>query len=257
MLKVRHNRQRRARPRTQTFNRLIPNIITVGALCAGLTAVRFAIAEQWEFAMVAVVVAAILDALDGTIARLLKAASDFGAELDSLSDVIAFGVAPGLIIYFWSLSEIGGIGWAAGLFFAVCCALRLARFNSTLETRPRYANNFFTGVPAPGGALLALLPLLMSREFGDGFFRHPAVTGPWIVLIALLMVSQIPTYSLKRLRVPQRYFLPMLVLIGLLGAGLAGAPWHTLLIKVGKFYGVNNSPVVLPQQINWKHSLIY
>ena len=230
MLKGRHNRQRRARPRTQTFNRLIPNIITVGALCAGLTAVRFAIAEQWEFAMVAVVVAAIMDALDGTIARLLKAASDFGAELDSLSDVIAFGVAPGLIIYFWSLSEIGGIGWAAGLFFAVCCALRLARFNSTLETRPRYANNFFTGVPAPGGALLALLPLLMSREFGDGFFRHPAVTGPWIVLIALLMVSQIPTYSLKRLRVPQRYFLPMLVLIGLLGAGLAGAPWHTLLI---------------------------
>ena len=230
MLKGRHNRQRRARPRTQTFNRLFPNIITVGALCAGLTAVRFAIAEQWEFAMVAVVVAAILDALDGTIARLLKAASDFGAELDSLSDVIAFGVAPGLIIYFWSLSEIGGIGWAAGLFFAVCCALRLARFNSTLETRPRYANNFFTGVPAPGGALLALLPLLMSREFGDGFFRHPAVTGPWIVLIALLMVSQIPTYSLKRLRVPQRYFLPMLVLIGLLGAGLAGAPWHTLLI---------------------------
>ena len=230
MLKGRRNRQRRARPRTQTFNRLIPNIITVGALCAGLTAVRFAIAEQWEFAMVAVVVAAILDALDGTIARLLKAASNFGAELDSLSDVIAFGVAPGLIIYFWSLSEIGGIGWAAGLFFAVCCALRLARFNSTLETRPRYANNFFTGVPAPGGALLALLPLLMSREFGDGFFRHPAVTGPWIVLIALLMVSQIPTYSLKRLRVPQRYFLPMLVLIGLLGAGLAGAPWHTLLI---------------------------
>ena len=229
MLKGRHNRQRRARPRTQTFNRLIPNIITVGALCAGLTAVRFAIAEQWEFAMVAVVVAAILDALDGTIARLLKAASDFGAELDSLSDVIAFGVAPGLIIYFWSLSEIGGIGWAAGLFFAVCCALRLARFNSTLETRPRYANNFFTGVPAPGGALLApYCPT--SREFGDGFFRHPAVTGPWIVLIALLMVSQIPTYSLKRLRVPQRYFLPMLVLIGLLGAGLAGAPWHTLLI---------------------------
>ena len=122
MLKGRHNRQRRARPRTQTFNRLIPNIITVGALCAGLTAVRFAIAEQWEFAMVAVVVAAILDALDGTIARLLKAASNFGAELDSLSDVIAFGVAPGLIIYFWSLSEIGGIGWAAGLFF-VCVAL--------------------------------------------------------------------------------------------------------------------------------------
>jgi len=180
--------------------------------------------------MVAILVAAVLDALDGTIARLLKAASDFGAELDSLSDVIAFGVAPALIIYFWSLSNIGGFGWAAALFFAVCCALRLARFNSTLETRPPYAYNFFTGVPAPGGALLALLPLLVSQDFGDGFFRHPAVTGLWIVAMALLMVSQVPTYSLKQLRVPQRMVLPMLVLIGLLAAGLAGAPWLTLLV---------------------------
>ena len=228
MLKSRHKLQGKAR--SQTFNRLIPNIITVGALCAGLTAVRFAISEQWEFAMIAIVVAAILDALDGTIARLLKASSNFGAELDSLSDVIAFGVAPGLIIYFWTLSEIGGFGWAAGLFFVVCCALRLARFNSTLETRPRHGNDFFMGIPAPGGALLALLPILVSRELNVEFFQHPAVTGPWIVLIALLMVSQIPTYSLKRLRVPQRLFLPMLVLIGLLAAGLAGAPWHTLLI---------------------------
>ena len=228
MLKSRHKLQGKAR--SQTFNRLIPNIITVGALCAGLTAVRFAISEQWEFAMIAIVVAAILDALDGTIARLLKASSNFGAELDSLSDVIAFGVAPGLIIYFWSLSDIGGIGWAAGLFFVVCSALRLARFNSTLETRPRFANDFFMGVPAPGGALLALLPILISTELGFEFFQHPFVTGPWVVLIALLMVSQIPTFSLKRLRVPQRLFLPMLVLIGLLAAGLAGAPWHTLLI---------------------------
>jgi CDP-diacylglycerol--serine O-phosphatidyltransferase len=207
----------------------LPNIITVGAVCVGLTGVRFAIAEKWEFAMIAILLAAVLDALDGTIARLLKAATDFGAELDSLSDVVAFGVAPALIIYLWSLSTIGGFGWAAALFFAVCCALRLARFNSTLETRPSYASNFFTGVPAPGGALLALLPLLVSRDFGDGFFRHPAVTGLWIVAMALLMVSQVPTYSLKQLRVPQRMVLPMLVLIGLLAAGLAGAPWLTLI----------------------------
>ena len=222
--------RRRQRPTAQTFNRLVPNIITVGALCAGLTAVRFAIAGKWEFAAIAILVAAVLDALDGTIARLLKAASDFGAELDSLSDVVAFGVAPGLIIYFWSLSTIGGFGWAAALFFAVCCALRLARFNSTLETRPAYAYKFFTGVPAPAGALLALLPLVTSQEFGAGFFSHPAVTGPWIVAVALLMVSQIPTYSLKRLRVPQRMVLPMLVLIALLAAGIAGAPWLTLMI---------------------------
>ena len=230
MLKRRPKSRRKHRARSQTFSRLLPNIITVGALCAGLTGVRFAIAGQWEFAMVAILVAAVLDALDGTIARLLKAASDFGAELDSLSDVVAFGVAPALIIYFWSLSDIGGFGWAAALFFAVCCALRLARFNSTLETRPPYAYNFFTGVPAPGGALLALLPLLVSQDFGDGFFRHPAVTGLWIVAMALLMVSQVPTYSLKQLRVPQRMVLPMLVLIGLLAAGLAGAPWLTLLV---------------------------
>ena len=230
MLKRRPKFRRKHRARSQTFSRLLPNIITVGALCAGLTGVRFAIAGQWEFAMVAILVAAVLDALDGTIARLLKAASDFGAELDSLSDVVAFGVAPALIIYFWSLSDIGGFGWAAALFFAVCCALRLARFNSTLETRPPYAYNFFTGVPAPGGALLALLPLLVSQDFGDEFFRHPAVTGPWIVAMALLMVSQVPTYSLKQLRVPQRMVLPMLVLIGLLAAGLAGAPWLTLLV---------------------------
>lgn len=230
MLNRRRRFRRKPRHRTQTFNRLVPNIITVAALCAGLTGVRFAIAGQWEFAMIAVIVAAVLDALDGTIARLLKAASDFGAELDSLSDVIAFGVAPGLIIYFWSLSTLGGFGWAAALFFAVCCALRLARFNSTMETRPRYASNFFTGVPAPGGALLALLPLLLSQEFGDSFFGHPAVTGPWIVGIAFLMVSQVPTYALKGVRVPQRMVLPMLVLIALLAAGIAGAPWQTLMV---------------------------
>jgi len=230
MLKRRKKFRRKHKARSQTFSRLLPNIITVGALCAGLTGVRFAIAGKWEFAMVAILVAAVLDALDGTIARLFKAASDFGAELDSLSDVVAFGVAPALIIYFWSLSTIGGFGWAAALFFAVCCALRLARFNSTLETRPPYAYNFFTGVPAPGGALLALLPLLVSQGLGDEFFRHPAVTGPWIVAMALLMVSQVPTYSLKQLRVPQRMVLPMLVLIALLAAGLAGAPWLTLLV---------------------------
>jgi CDP-diacylglycerol--serine O-phosphatidyltransferase len=230
MLERRPSFRRKKKVRSLTFSRLLPNIITVGAVCVGLTGVRFAIAEQWEFAMVAILVAAVLDALDGTIARLLKAASDFGAELDSLSDVVAFGVAPALIIYFWSLSALGGFGWAAALFFAVCCALRLARFNSRLENQPSYAYHFFTGVPAPGGALLALLPLLISQDFGDGFFRNPAVTGPWIVAMALLMVSQVPTYSLKRLRVPQRMVLPMLVFIGLLAAGLAGAPWLTLLV---------------------------
>ena len=239
MVKRRYKFRRMNRPRTQTFNRLIPNIVTVGALCAGITGVRFALAEKWELAIVAILVAAVLDALDGTIARLLKTASDFGAELDSLSDVIAFGVAPALVVYFWSLSTIGGFGWAVVLFFVVCCALRLARFNSTLESLPPFAYNYFTGVPAPGGALLALLPLLISQEFGAEILNHPAVTGPWVVIIALLMVSQVPTYSLKRLRVPHRMVLPMLVFIPFLAAGIAGAPWLTLfafsMIYLGSF----------------------
>ncbi len=237
MLKRRRKSRRRQRPRVQTFNRLIPNLVTIGALCLGLTGVQFALADKWEYAVIAIVVAAILDALDGTLARLLKAASDFGAELDSLSDVIAFGVAPAFIMYFWSLSEAGGIGWAAALFYATCCALRLARFNSTLESRPPYAAGFFTGVPAPAGALLALLPLNISFEVGGEFLNQPAVVAVWLVVIALLMVSHIPTFSLKQIRVPTRLIVPMLALFGLLVAGLVTVPWLTLSVAAAVYLG--------------------
>lgn len=214
----------------QTVSKMIPNIITVGALSAGFTAIRFAFDGKWEFAAVAILVAAVLDALDGRMARLLKSASDFGAELDSLSDVIAFGVAPAVVIYVWALSSVDGPGWIAALFFTVCCALRLARFNTSLGKLPPYAYNYFTGIPAPAGAGLAILPLVLSFEIGDPFARHPLVAGSWLALIGALMVSQLPTFSFKKLKVPQDYVLFVLVAAGLFVAGLAGAPWRTLIV---------------------------
>jgi CDP-diacylglycerol---serine O-phosphatidyltransferase len=214
----------------QTVSKMIPNIITVGALSAGFTAIRFAFDGKWEFAAVAILVAAVLDALDGRMARLLKSASDFGAELDSLSDVIAFGVAPAVVIYVWALSSVDGPGWIAALFFTVCCALRLARFNTSLGKLPPYAYNYFTGIPAPAGAGLAILPLVLSFEIGDPIARHPLVAGSWLALIGALMVSQLPTFSFKKLKVPQDYVLFVLVAAGLFVAGLAGAPWRTLIV---------------------------
>ncbi|MEX2009644.1 MAG: CDP-diacylglycerol--serine O-phosphatidyltransferase, partial [Dongiaceae bacterium] len=165
----------RPRLRDQSFNRLIPNILTVLALCAGLTSIRFAFQERWEMAVFAIVIAGVLDGLDGRIARLLDGSSKFGAELDSLSDFLAFGVAPALLLYYFTMKSVVGIGWALALLFAVCCALRLARFNTKVDNAdlPAWTGRFFTGVPAPAGAGLALLPVFATFEFGSGFFDHP------------------------------------------------------------------------------------
>ena len=175
-------RKRRQRDREQRIggghmNRLIPNAITVGALCAGLSGVRFAIDARWEMAVAAIVVAAILDGLDGRMARLLNGTSKFGAELDSLADFVSFGAAPALIVYLWVLNGWGGVGWVIALGFAVCCALRLARFNTALAdpNPPRWAGHFFTGVPAPAGAGLALLPMMLHFEVGPGWVDKPLV----------------------------------------------------------------------------------
>ncbi len=213
-----------------SISKLIPNMITVGATCAGLTGVRFALNDKWEFAVVAIIVAAVLDALDGRMARLLKSTSEFGAELDSLSDFVAFGVAPAFILYFWTLHALGGIGWAVTLFLAICCGLRLARFNTNLGKLPPYAYNYFTGVPAPAGAALALLPLIGTFAFGIDNLRTPGFVAIWSVIVALLMVSTLPTFAFKKVKIPQAAILPLLVAAGLLVAGLAGAPWRTLTI---------------------------
>ena len=210
---------------------LIPNILTIGALCAGLTAVRFAFLERWEHAVAAIIVAAVLDGLDGRMARLLNATSKFGAELDSLSDFVSFGAAPALMLYLWSSHEAGGIGWAAALFYAVCCALRLARFNTMLAdpSTPVWARYYFTGVPAPAGAGLAMLPLMLSFEFD-----HGGAQPPWIAIcvlfgVGVLMVIRLPTISLKQMRIPRALTLPALVLEAIFVGGLATAPWATLL----------------------------
>ncbi|UEM20161.1 CDP-diacylglycerol--serine O-phosphatidyltransferase [Skermanella mucosa] len=223
-------RNRPPRLRGLSINRLLPNMLTMLALCAGVTAMRFAIQGRFEAAVVSVMIAAVLDALDGRIARLLNGQSRFGEELDSLSDVVSFGVAPAITLYLWVLAGAGTPGWIAVLAFSVCAALRLARFNSKLgdSDLPPYAYNYFTGVPAPAAAGLVLLPLVISFEAGTTVFGHPLFVGVWAAAIALLMVSQWPTFSFKGIRVPQKYVIPLLAAVGLLAAMLVSTPWLTL-----------------------------
>jgi CDP-diacylglycerol---serine O-phosphatidyltransferase len=207
-----------------------PNATTVLALCSGLTGVRFAIAGEWEKAIAAIFIAGILDGLDGRIARMLRGESRFGAELDSLSDVIAFGVSPAIILYLWSLSFVPKYGWVIALTHAVCCALRLARFNVQLDNsdQPRKSAGYFTGVPAPAGAALALLPMSLWLATGFDLFQRTYIVAPWTILVALLMISDLPTYGWSSFRLRQEYRLPTLLLIALLGTALITQPWATL-----------------------------
>ncbi|MCZ6745081.1 MAG: CDP-diacylglycerol--serine O-phosphatidyltransferase [Alphaproteobacteria bacterium] len=227
------NRPRR-RPRIKTlpFNRLLPNIVTVLALCAGLTAIRFGFQARWELAVLAIVLAGIFDALDGRLARLVGGSTKFGAELDSLSDFVSFGVAPAVLLYFWTLQHARGVGWALALLFAVCAALRLARFNTKLgvSDMPAWAYNYFTGVPAPGAAGLVLLPMILSFQFPGAFLVSPVLNAAVIVTVAFLMISRIPTYSFKQFGVPHKLVLPVLLLVGLMAAFLVTSPWATVTV---------------------------
>lgn len=226
---MRIGKQRR-RIRELHINHFLPNVVTVLALCTGLTAVRFGVQGRWELAVGAVIAAAVLDSLDGRLARRIGATTKFGAELDSLSDFLCFGAVPALLVYLWTLQAAGGIGWVLALLFAVCAALRLARFNTRLgiSDLPPWAGNFFTGVPAPAGAGAALLPMIAYFQWGESFFRHPLVNAVVVVLVAALMISRIPTFSFKQLRVPHRWVIPSLMLVGLLAAFIATALWATL-----------------------------
>ena len=221
------------RLRSLPVNSLIPNILTVLALCAGMTSIRLALEQRWDLAVLAIVAAGILDGLDGRMARLLKGATKFGAELDSLSDFIAFGVAPALIIYLWAVHLLGGLGWIAALAYGTACALRLARFNTASDKsddEPAWSKDFFTGVAAPAAAAFALLPVVLSYQFGETAFREPLVAGIWLLAVAFLMISRIPTYSFKLLRVRREYVLPTLVAVGLGAAFLVSYPWFTYAI---------------------------
>ena len=212
-----------------SVNRMVPNVLTLLAVCAGMTAIRFAVNGKFEAACYAIIVAGIFDGLDGRIARLLRSTSRFGAELDSLSDFISFGVAPAVVLYLWTMSALQSIGWAIVLIFAVCCALRLARFNTQLAAEPPpWAAGFFTGAPAPAGAGLLLLPMFISFEWGDWIARSPYLNGVWITGVALLMISTVPTVSLKRIRIPPDFVVPTLLGIGVLAGLFTTAPWPTL-----------------------------
>lgn len=209
---------------------MAPNAITAAALCSGLTGIRFAISEQWGAAAVAIIVAGILDGMDGRIARLLKAQSRFGAELDSLADSLSFGTAPAIIIYLWSLSTEPSWGWFAALALAICCALRLARFNAQIdmEEQPHKSLGFLTGVPAPMGAGLAFMPFYLWSATGLDIFREPALVAPWLVATALLMISNMATPSWTSLRPRKGIRLWVLAFAGLLFAALLVEPWWTL-----------------------------
>jgi CDP-diacylglycerol--serine O-phosphatidyltransferase len=218
-------------PRGIPFRAMIPNAITALALCMGLTGVSLAIRGDWEKALGAIVLAGVLDGLDGRIARLLRAQSRFGAELDSLSDNIAFGTAPALILFLWSLQAAPRFGWIAALSLAVCCALRLARFNARLDAgeQPHKSAGFNTGVPAPAGAGLAFVPIFLWLITDNDWFRHWPLVMAWTLFIAALMISSLPTYSWSSIRVRRDWRLFALAGIALLGAALIVAPWHTLL----------------------------
>jgi len=232
---------RRRRFKAIPVRTLLPNLITLLALCAGLTAIRVAVEGKIDWAIAAIVLAALLDGIDGRLARMLKGASRFGAELDSLADFVNFGVAPALILYFWGLQELKSAGWIVALVFAICAGLRLARFNVMIDdpNKPAWAANFFTGIPAPAGAITVLLPIYLT------FLGLPSglvvvwFTFFYALAIAILMVSRLPVFSGKRVgkRVPPEMVLPVFVVVVLFFALLVSYPWQVLSLGTFAYLG--------------------
>ena len=234
--KARADRPRRGIP----LRTIVPNAVTALALCSGLFGIRFGIGGEWDKAVAAIVIAAILDGLDGRIARLLNGQSRFGAELDSLSDVTAFGVAPAIILYLWVLQPLAGLGpelepwtrygWLFALAYAVCAALRLARFNANIDAveQPHKSAGFLTGVPAPAGAGLVLLPIYLFEWTGEPVFRETWLAAPWAAAVGFLMISNLATFSWGSLRLRSHVRLGALVVIALVFAALISAPFPTL-----------------------------
>ena len=226
-------RRRGRRQRAQPLIHLLPNMFTVLSLCAGLTSIRYALDGRFELAVALIVAAGVLDGLDGRSARLLKISSKLGAQLDSLADFLSFGVAPAILVYLWSLSQVRAFGWALALLFATCCALRLARFNTELEMtdQPPWRARFFTGMPAPAAAGCAVMPLLVAFAFEVNWPRSWWLNAVVLIAVAVMMVSRIPTFSIKTavVRIKPDWILPTLIGVGLFVAALSSAPWHTLL----------------------------
>lgn len=225
------------------FARLLPNLATIAGLCTGLSAIRFAMLDRYQEAVIAILIAAFLDGIDGRIARLLKASSDFGAELDSLSDFICFGVGPAVVVYMLTLNELGGFGWGITLFYSVCMALRLARFNAMNIKEQREAfkdthdkikespiviagkNKFFVGTPAPSAAFIGLLPLMLHFALDIDWILSPLVYTAFMIAASLLMISRIPTYSFKSAKIPRSWAMASLVIAAIVMALVISAPW--------------------------------
>jgi len=211
---------------------VVPNAITALALCVGLTAVRFAIAGEWENAIYAIVGAGVLDGMDGRIARMLRGQTRFGAELDSLSDVIAFGVAPAIVVHLWSLQHLPRFGWIFALAYAVCMAMRLARFNARIdvEDQPHKSAGYLTGVPAPAGAGVMLLPVMLwlASDRQWTWLEHPVLIMLWSGFSAFLIISSIATFSMGALRLKRNVRLEAILVIVLIGIAMIVAPWATL-----------------------------
>jgi CDP-diacylglycerol--serine O-phosphatidyltransferase len=211
---------------------LAPNAVTALALCSGLTGIRFAIGGEWERAVLMVLLAGVLDGIDGRVARMLRGESRFGAELDSLSDAISFGVSPALIMYLWALLNEPRVGWIVSLIYAVFTALRLARFNARIDVvdQPHKSAGFLTGIPAPAGAGLAMLPLYAWIWSGEEIFRSPWIVAPWVAFVAFLMVSSLATFSWSSLKLRRNIRFEAIVALVVVAAALVSAPWQTLTV---------------------------
>jgi len=225
-------------PNMLNWRKVIPNFLTIMATVVGLSSVRFAIIGQYELAVLSILAAGVLDGLDGPVARALKGTSNFGAELDSLSDYVNFGVAPALVLYFWSLESLGWIGWSASLFFVICMACRLARFNAGVDfNASATTRNFFMGVPAPAGAMLVVMPLVCSFHFKDkAYFANPTIVIPYTIFCAFLLVSRMPTFSSKlvnRQLVGDIGILKVLLALAVAGGGVFLVTFHTWFFFMG------------------------
>ncbi len=214
---------------------LLPNILTVAGFVSGLTALRFAMDERWAGVIVLISVAAVFDALDGRTARRFQTSSAFGAALDSLSDLVVFGVVPALCLYMWALQGAGTIAWWATLFYAVSIALRLARFDSELTDPPDYAKSYFTGIPAPASGFIVLLPIVIDLQFNFALVQDEKWVSAWLVLVGAGAVSSLPTFAGKRMKLPVSSVLPVLAIIGLLGAAIVTEPWFTYIAVVAAY----------------------
>jgi CDP-diacylglycerol--serine O-phosphatidyltransferase len=239
-IKLSKTRQRVAeRFEDLSFAKLVPSMLTLLGLCSGATAIRFALVQDWRHAIGAIVCAMLFDMLDGRAARLFGADTRFGAQLDSLADLVSFGVAPAVIVYMWSLERVGDAGWIAALIFCTCSAIRLARFNiqSARDEGATEANPYFTGLPTPAAACLVVMPMLLNFEFGAQALRDPIFSSVLVVLASALMVSRLPTPSIKYMHVPREYRLLGFVALAVFATLMINWPWSTLTVGLLLYIG--------------------